>query len=155
MGLGLGADVPMCLSCRALRARGIGEEIVAVEGWPALPLVVVWPGEGVSTAEAFNALLRRDNPPPADPPAAAMPREIADWLAECRNDLEEPALRLAPKIGAVLARLRATRGCLVARMSGSGSACFGLYAEAWEAEAAAAEIAASRPDWWVRVTTAG
>ncbi len=154
IGLALGADVPMCLVGRALRARGVGEEITLVEGWPALPLVVVWPGVTVSTAAVFSALAARDNPPLPDMPAAGDIAEVAAWLTACRNDLEAPAVKVAPEIGDVLDALRATDGCLLARMSGSGSACFGLYAEEAQAEAAAALIHALRGDWWVRATIA-
>lgn len=152
IGLRLGADVPMCLVGRALRARGIGEEITLVEGWPALPLVLVWPGVAVSTAEVFSALRPRDNPPLSGLPGAGDVAQIAAWVAACRNDLEASAVMAAPAIGEALAALRETGRCLVARMSGSGSACFGLYADWAEAVAAARQIAAARPDWWVSPT---
>jgi 4-diphosphocytidyl-2-C-methyl-D-erythritol kinase len=156
LGLKLGADVPMCLAGKALRARGIGEEIEYLEGWPALPLVLVWPGRRVSTAEVFKSLARRDNPPLPEPPKAPLSvGEAAAWLSACRNDLEPPACAVAPEIGAVLEAIGATNGCLLARMSGSGSACFGLYAAAASAKAAAAKIAESQPQWWVRATVAG
>ncbi len=156
LGLELGADVPMCLQGRALRARGIGEAIECLENWPPLPLVLVWPGRTVSTAEVFKSLARRDNPPLPEPPAAPRGvRDVAAWLATCRNDLESPACAVAPEIATVLDALRDTNGCLLARMSGSGSACFGLYEDAESAKAAAAKIAGSQPDWWVRATIAG
>jgi 4-diphosphocytidyl-2-C-methyl-D-erythritol kinase len=153
LGAELGADVPMCLAGRALRARGIGERIERLAGWPELPLLLVWPEKPVSTAEAFGALARRDNPPMPEPPALSCPQEAAAWLAACRNDLEEPALRLTPDIGEALAALRQSEGCLLARMSGSGSGCFGLYAT--RAGAEAAEAALRRPGWWVRAAMAG
>jgi 4-diphosphocytidyl-2-C-methyl-D-erythritol kinase len=154
IGLALGADVPMCLAGCALRARGVGEDIDRLAGWPALPMVLVWPGRPVSTAEAFRSLARWDNPPLPAPPSSCAPSEVAGYLAHCRNDLEAPALKLCPDIGAVLDALRETHGCLIARMSGSGSACFGLYADAALAEAAAEQVAVARPDWWVCATSA-
>ena len=75
IGMKLGADVPMCLAGRALRARGIGEDIRAIEGWPPLPMVLVWPGVPVSTAAAFKSLQRRDNPPLDEPPRNADRRD--------------------------------------------------------------------------------
>ncbi|MYZ49819.1 4-(cytidine 5'-diphospho)-2-C-methyl-D-erythritol kinase, partial [Propylenella binzhouense] len=48
LALGLGADVPMCLAGRALRARGVGERLAALGSWPALPVVLVWPGRTVA-----------------------------------------------------------------------------------------------------------
>lgn len=154
IGLKIGADVPMCLEGRALRARGIGEEILPVEGWPALPMVLAWPGRPVSTAEVFSALQRRDNPPLSEPPRVTTPAELASWLAGCRNDLEAPALAVAPGIGEALNALSATDGCLLARMSGSGSACFALCATRGEADAAAGELKAKAPAWWIAATEA-
>ncbi len=157
IGLSLGADVPMCLTGRALRARGVGEEITTLAGWPALPMVLVWPARTVSTAAVFAALPSRENPPLPDLPVAGgviSPAAITEWLRACRNDLEAPARAIAPEIGAVLDALRDTPDCQLARMSGSGSACFGLYSDFREAEAAAEQLSATRPDWWVRVVMA-
>jgi 4-diphosphocytidyl-2-C-methyl-D-erythritol kinase len=59
--LALGADVPMCLFPRPLRARGIGERIDAVD-LPTVAAVLVNPRVALPTAEVFRALERRDNP---------------------------------------------------------------------------------------------
>lgn len=155
LGLALGADVPMCLAGRALRARGIGEVLEPLPDWPVLPLVLVWPGCAVSTATIFSALASRENPPLPQVPRLASAQEAAAWLRRLRNDLETAASDVAPEIGDVLAALGNTRNCLLARMSGSGSACFGLYPSAKEAEAAAAQLASSRRGWWVRAANAG
>jgi 4-diphosphocytidyl-2-C-methyl-D-erythritol kinase len=53
----------------------------------------------------------------------------------------------------VLAALAAAPGCLLARMSGSGATCFGLFAAAPEAGAAARSIAGAHPAWWVRAAS--
>ena len=51
-----------------------------------------------------------------------------------QNMLEAPAIALMPVIGDVLMAIRATQGCRLARMSGSGATCFGLYSNAAEAQ---------------------
>ena len=76
-------------------------------------------------------------------------RSLVAWLAEQRNDLEAPAIGIAPAIGDCLAALKASDDCLLARMSGSGATCFGLYPDHDKAAAAARSIAAERPEWWV------
>jgi 4-diphosphocytidyl-2-C-methyl-D-erythritol kinase len=114
-----------------------------------MPLVLVWPGQAVSTAEVFRSLVRRDNPPLELPPGGMAPGEAAVWLGHCRNDLEDPARKISPLIGDVLEALRATESCLLARMSGSGSGCFALYETAGEARSAAVTLGRSRPGWWV------
>ncbi|MRX49755.1 4-(cytidine 5'-diphospho)-2-C-methyl-D-erythritol kinase [Paracoccus sp. S-4012] len=147
----LGADVPVCLAGRATRMRGTGEILDPVPDLPPLAMVLANPGTPLSTPAVFAGLARTDNPGlpaiPAFPDAAT----LAAWLHTCRNDLEPPALALAPQIGAVLEALRGT-GSALARMSGSGATCFGLYASPRAAEAAAARIAATEPGWWVTAT---
>ena len=150
--LALGADVPVCLAGQSCRMAGIGDQISPI-ALPPAHLVLVNPGVGLSTAAVFGALLCRDNPPL--PPAAPMPDAVAlaAYLCHCRNDLEAPALSLVPQIGAVLAALQGQKGCLLARMSGSGATCFGLFASASAAEAAATALRAQSGAWWVQATT--
>ncbi len=78
---------------------------------------------------------------------------IIDALRRSGNDLEAPAVKLYPVIADVLRRLGSTQGCLIARMSGSGATCFGLYETMEAAEAAGGSLAAAQPGWWVRATT--
>jgi 4-diphosphocytidyl-2-C-methyl-D-erythritol kinase len=148
-GLSLGADVPVCLMARAARMRGIGEDVAPVDGVPELHGVLVNPGVAVSTAVIFRSLARKDNA--AMPDVLPVWRDAADlaaWLAGQRNDMQAAAVAAAPVVGEVIAAVAATHGCLLARMSGSGATCFGLYADA-EAAARAAD-ALARPGWWVR-----
>ena len=148
--LRLGADVPVCLAGRPARMQGIGGELSPVPALPPCWLVLVNPGVAVPTPEVFRRLARRDNPPMPDPlPHWRDTADLAQWLAGQRNDLEAPARAIAPVIETVLARLAATPGCALARMSGSGATCFGLYGEEAAARQAAAAIAAESPGWWL------
>ena len=147
--LGLGADIPMCLLPRPLRARGVGEKITFTD-LPPLVALLVNPRVPVPTGAVFAALETPDNAPmpetlPVFPDAAA----LIDWLATQRNDLEAPALTVAPAIAEVLAKLRASPGCGLARMSGSGATCFGLFLDQSEAMRAGEAIAAAHPGWWL------
>ncbi|MFT3690445.1 4-(cytidine 5'-diphospho)-2-C-methyl-D-erythritol kinase [Paenirhodobacter sp.] len=143
---GLGADVPMCLVPRPARARGIGADLEPV-ALPPLPAVLVNPRVEVATPAVFRALTCRENPSlPEIPPAGTV--DFIDWLSLQRNDLEPPAMAIAPVIYTVLATLRATPGCRLARMSGSGATCFALYATEAEAEAALTRIRVAHPSWW-------
>lgn len=156
LGLKLGADVPMCVYGRTLRARGVGETIEPASAMPPLPLVLVWPGEPVATPGVFARLRRRRNAALPDPwRALATVDDVAFYLAACRNDLEEAAIAMEPAIVGALASLRATPGCLLARMSGSGSGCFGLYRTTGEADTAASALREEQPNWWIVDTLAG
>lgn len=148
--LALGADVPVCLAGRPVRMTGIGEGLAPLPALPEAWLVLANPGVAVSTPAIFRALARADNAPlPRDLPRLRTPAELAAFLTMQRNDLEPPAVTLEPVIGRVKAALTAQAGCLMARMSGSGATCFGLFADPLSANAAARAIRAAEPGWWV------
>ncbi|MCO5731113.1 4-(cytidine 5'-diphospho)-2-C-methyl-D-erythritol kinase [Rhizobium sp. SSA_523] len=140
MALSLGADLPMCLAGRPLLARGIGEAITPV-AMPSLGLVLLNPLVGVSTPDIFRSLTRRDNPPLPPLPETQAPQAWLDYLRRQRNDLEAPARSLVPEIDSLLEAL-VESGAQVARMSGSGASCFGLYESGDAARAAAGRISA-------------
>ena len=151
LALGLGADVPVCLAGRTVRMRGIGERLAPLDPAPAAaPAVLVSPGVPVSTGRVFDALAE-----PFSPPAQDRDGELAARAAPNRNDLEAPAIVLVPEIAQVLAALRAAPGLRLARMSGSGATCFGLFGTRTEAAAAARAIAAAHPSWWVAACRIG
>jgi len=147
IALALGADVPVCLVSRPHRMGGVGERLAPAPELPDCGVVLVNPGVALATASVFRAragAFSREAGLPArwDDPAA-----MAAALRELRNDLEAPARSLCPAIDNVLSALAAQPGCLLARMSGSGATCFGLFAT----PAIAAETAPRlmRDGWWV------
>ena len=149
LALALGADVPVCLNGKSVFMGGIGEVLRPAPRLPEIPIVLVNPGVAVPTPAVFRARggdysesAAFDTPLPDTPTLVAL-------LAERRNDLAAAAIGLAPSIADALAALDGQPGCALARMSGSGATCFGLFANAADAANAAAEINADHPDWWV------
>jgi 4-diphosphocytidyl-2-C-methyl-D-erythritol kinase len=138
--------VPVCLASQAARMGGVGEALAPSPRLPPAGIALVNPGVKLATADVFRAhtagFSRPAELPASWPDAAAM----AGDLGKLRNDLQPPAVALRPVIGTVLAALAAVPGCLLARMSGSGATCFGLFPDAATAEAAARALA--RPGWW-------
>jgi 4-diphosphocytidyl-2-C-methyl-D-erythritol kinase len=148
--LGLGADIPVCLHGRAARMRGVGEIIEPVKGLPVLHAVLVNPKLPVMTRAVFAGLERADNPGmPEVLPDFSKTGALIEWLATMRNDLEAPAMRAEPVIQQVFDVLSVTPGCHLARMSGSGGTCFGLYSDAETAASAAGRLKEQHPGWWV------
>ena len=148
----LGADVPVCLASRAACMAGIGEALSAPPSLPPCAVLLVNPGVPVATGPVFAA--RRGTFSAASPIDEA-PQDaaaLAALLRSRRNDLERPALEQAPEIGRVLTRLAEAPGCLLARMSGSGGTCFGLFEDEAAAAGAASAIARDHPAWWVQPT---
>jgi 4-diphosphocytidyl-2-C-methyl-D-erythritol kinase len=145
IALELGADVPVCLGSEPARMGGVGEVLGVAPVLPRSAIALVNPGVAVVTAQVFRARDSSFSDPAVLPPRWADAAELASDLGRTRNDLEAPAIRLCPAVGEALALLRAQPGCLLARMSGSGATCFGLFARA---EGAAAAVARAPAGWW-------
>lgn len=145
----LGADLPVCLRGAPARVRGIGE-IVEPVTLPGFALLLVNPGTALSTAEVFKAYAGDATPAPDTPDGFADLDALLAYLQASANDLEAPAQRLRPEIAAVLAAIAETPDCRLARMSGSGASCFGIYATLDAAQAAAESVSLAEPGWWVR-----
>ncbi|MEK9969407.1 MAG: 4-(cytidine 5'-diphospho)-2-C-methyl-D-erythritol kinase [Ferrovibrio sp.] len=155
MAAQLGADIPVCLFGRAAVMTGMGEQIAPLPPLPPFWLVLANPGVALATRDVFSALAGQFGPPM---PLERRPESAADLailLRARRNDLEAPARFLAPEIDPVLAALKAQAGCLLARLSGSGATCFGMFAEKRDADFAARNLARAYPKWWVAGTAAG
>lgn len=149
IALSLGADVPMCLWSRPLHAEGVGEKLKPASV-PSMPLVLVNPGLELPTAEVFAALgseFASVSLPELLPEDAAA---LISLLIAQENHLETSAMRLRPEIRKVLEALKARRGCLLARMTGSGTTCFGIFSDGQSADLAAKILAHDHPLWWVR-----
>ena len=151
IGLKLGADVPMCLESRPLRARGIGEQIDRLDSMPRFALVLANPLKAVSTPDIFRRLTHKNHPPIDTPPRSADPAEWLAFLSGLRNDLEPPARALLPDIVEISDQLHDVSAQLV-RMSGSGATCFGIFDNVEAASAAAGELTRRRPDWYVQAS---
>lgn len=146
----LGADVPSCLLGRPLRMRGRGADLSPIGNFPECAVVLINPGEPVSTAAVFAALKTRDNPPLPDPGAGWNSfSDLVDWLRPTRNDLRAPAIALLPVIEMLEMSMSAENGCAFARMSGSGATVFGLFENSGAANAAAINLQRQWPQYWV------
>ncbi|APX89557.1 4-(cytidine 5'-diphospho)-2-C-methyl-D-erythritol kinase [Brevirhabdus pacifica] len=150
----LGADVPVCLASRPARMRGIGQTLGAVPPLPEFHMVLVNPGVEVPTPMVFGGLSACGNEPMTDRiPRFGTAWDLVTWMHLQRNDLEAPAIARAPVIRDAILALSGTTDCMLARMSGSGATCFGMFETAHAARAAARAIRRAHPRWWVEAAT--
>lgn len=144
----LGADIPVCLSQTRARMQGIGE-VLSPARFPACACVLVNPGVAVPTGPVFAALKSADNPAMPDLPILSDFDAAIRYLRNCRNDLQSAAEAIASPTTQVLSALSGLPGCALARMSGSGATCFGLFADIASAQAAADTLRHTNPEWWI------
>lgn len=152
----IGSDVPFLLEGGTALGVGRGEEIYPLPEVRAPHALLAAPGLHVSTADAYRALAR---PPvteltstPPDPKIKrfqSFARRLAvsvspdEWRASSDNDFEAVAFRFHPQLSAIWGLLR-SRG--FARMSGSGSTLYGVYASRADRDSVRRAIAARHPD---------
>lgn len=143
LALSLGADVPYCMENDFCRVRGIGEDVQTLENAPKIPLVVACVSPGLSTQAVFSNFDETGDSPLNVPMEKLCGRLTAgDFRAADEisgNALERAAIRLLPAVADTMERMRAC-GSLYTRMSGSGSAVFGVFETADKAREAAQKI---------------
>lgn len=153
IGIGLGADVAVCIAQRSSRMSGIGETLMPLteRHIPSFDIVLVNPGLPVSTPQVFQTLQNTDQSALPRLPAQNDHQAWLTWLGGTRNDLFEPACKLCPDIEFVISQL-VHEGAQMARMSGSGATCFGIFGTSQSAAIAAQALHRSHPNWWVCAT---
>ena len=140
----LGADVPYFLVGGTALGLGRGDDIYPLADMPPIHVVILRPGFGVATADAYRWFDEESRRSAREPAPRAIPPGWPAWSASLRNDLEAPVVRHHPAIGRIRQSL-VDAGASFAAMSGSGSAVFGLFERADAARRTANDL--SRPGW--------
>jgi 4-diphosphocytidyl-2-C-methyl-D-erythritol kinase len=150
LAMSLGADVPVCLDGLPSFVGGVGDELAPARGLPPAWLLLANPGIATPTPAVFKARRGAFSAPArwSEPPRNFA--EFAARLRACGNDLTEAAISVTPAIREVLVALAGLPGCALARLSGSGATCFGLFADEAAASAAEAALRSAQPAWWVK-----
>ena len=147
----LGADIPVCMDWRLQRMQGIGEKNSFVVSPDYLWIVLLNNGDRVPTSTVFQGLAQNEFSGLVNVPRLNEKNILIKFLKSTGNDLEKAAIKNFPIINDLINSLNLTSGCLVARMSGSGSTCFGLYEKKDEAEKAKKHLLNKFPNAWIKV----
>ena len=147
----LGADVPACLRSHSVHMTGIGEQLKDITLPKNIPAILIHPGTLCPTKEVYQNFSGRFSSPDNLPDKGFQETEtLIDYLSAQTNDLTQAAIAVVPDIITVLDRLNEQPQIKLARMSGSGSACFGIFKNENAALKAAQSISVSCPDWWIK-----
>ena len=156
--LRFGADIPVCLNSVPSFMTGIGETVTPLAQFPKLGLLLVNPRVPVPTKQVFEELKAgsllgdgRSNETLQKKSFHSI-TDVISYMKEFENDLLEPALKIAPKIGTVLSEIEKLEGCLISRLSGSGATCFGVFEAIEQVECAGEILKKHYPEWWIKAT---
>lgn len=155
LGARLGSDVPFFLAdTPCALAWGRGERILTLPGPGGAPALIAVPDRAVSTAAAYARLSARLDAAPR--PAVLGADVMASWenlAAVAHNDFEQIVLPEIPALAPALSLLRA-HGAVIARLTGSGSAVFGVFTDSAARDDAAAALGGEVPTMRALSTTA-
>ncbi len=147
----LGADLPICYHAQSAFCSGIGEAIEPIDNFPIIYLVLVYPNKSLLTKDIFM-LNKNINSPKINHPNFKDADQLIEFLSSLKNDLTDAATQLLPEVKSILDLIMAQEGCKLSRMSGSGSTCFGIFTDKVQAIEASKNIAALKPEYWVKYT---
>ena len=146
MAAALGSDVPFCVRGGTALAKGRGEELTELPPLPTCWFVLVKPDAAFSTGKMYGLIDRRGSYDEGGADAMAAALQAGDLKAVCAA-MDNTFERVIPpdsEIFAIRQRL-AGLGALGARMSGSGSAVFGVFADEETARMAASALRGTYP----------
>lgn len=149
--LQLGSEMPVCYAAQPALVQGRGDIISRWPQMPAWTILLVSPALPLATKDAFAAMQAEDF---TSPQKFEVPQNAAAWKALAQatsNNMTRAAMRIVPEITEVLGAIEAQPECFLARMSGSGATCFGVFESVEAAERAKENLIISYPKWWVRV----
>ena len=79
-------------------------------------------------------------------------KKLINILKKDKNDLEETVVRLYPKVKKVIDTIKAQKGCHFSRITGSGSACIGVFSDKRTAILTQKLIKIKFPNYWCFVS---
>ena len=149
--LEIGADLPICYHAKSAFCSGIGEAIEPINNFPIIYLVLVYPNKSLLTKDIFM-LNKNINSPKINRPNFKDADQLIEFLSSLKNGLTDVSTQLLPEVKSILDLIMAQEGCKLSRMSGSGSTCFGIFTDRGKAIEASKNIAALKPEYWVKYT---
>ncbi len=138
IGKTIGADVPYCLLGGTALAEGIGEKLTPIKPLENIPLVLVKPKIGVSTAWVYKNLNldNINNRPDTKELITAIEegniRFVAENMSNVLESVTAPRYSIIDKIKKDLT----DKGAIGSMMSGSGPTVFGIFENSTTAQAA-------------------
>lgn len=149
----LGADVPVCYYNQPTYCTGIGEILTVIENMPTLYIVLVNPRIELLTKDVFRKNTKIDYPVlNTKPTSFENAEELLSFLKNTTNVLTDAAKLLVPEIDMILNFIMSQNACEIARMSGSGPTCFGIFKNYQDAMNAQLNIQQKFPGFWVKTS---
>jgi 4-diphosphocytidyl-2-C-methyl-D-erythritol kinase len=148
----VGFDVPISLERKNSFLTGKKDEIIRLKKKFNLNLLIVYPNIICSTQRIFKENKKRG--------ISKIPyffdrksnKKIINFLKIEKNDLEQSVIKIYPEIKKIIEYIQLQKGCYFSRITGSGSACIGIFSSMKNTLYARKMIKLKYPKYWCAVS---
>ena len=148
----IGFDVPVNLERQNTLLTGKRDEILRLNQKFKLNLLIVYPNLICSTKRIYEKNKKVSLSTPQSFFCIKNNKKLINLLKNENNDLEETVIKIYPKVKKVIEYIKSIKGCYFSRITGSGSACFGIFSNMKNAIYAQKLIKLKYPKYWCAVS---
>ena len=148
----IGFDVPISLERKNTFLTGEKDKILRIKNKFSLNLLIVYPNLICSTKKIYklNKNLSKKNSKTFL--HIKNNKKLIDFFKNQSNDLEKTVIKVYPKVKKILNYIKTLKGCYFSRITGSGSACIGIFSNINNANNAKKMINSKYPKYWCAVS---
>ena len=144
----IGFDVPINLERKNTFLTGAKDKMLRINKKFKLNLLIVYPNLICSTKKIYeknktissfkkqNLLYINNN------------KKLINHLKNEENDLEKTVVKIYPKVKKIIDYIKSQKGCYLSRITGSGSACIGIFSNMKNAIYAQKLVKLKYPKYW-------
>ena len=148
----IGFDVPVNLERQNTLLTGKRDEILRLNQKFKLNLLIVYPNLICSTKRIYEKNKKVSLSTPQSFFCIKNNKKLINLLKNENNDLEETVIKIYPKVKKIIEYIKSIKGCYFSRITGSGSACFGIFSNMKNAIYAQKLIKLKYPNYWCVVS---
>jgi len=144
----IGFDVPINLVKRNTFLTGKKGKILRLNKKFKLNLLIVYPNLICSTKKIYKKNAKKSLMKPQSFFNEKNNKKLINFLKNENNDLEKTVIKIYPKIKKIIDCIKSQKGCYFSRITGSGSACIGIFSNTHNAIYAQKAIRSKYPKYW-------
>ena len=148
----IGFDVPINLERKNTLLTGKKDQILRLNQKFKLNLLIVYPNLICSTKEIYKNNKKISLSKPQYSFRVKNNKKLINILKNENNDLEEAVIKIYPKVKKIIEYIKSIKGCYFSRITGSGSACIGIFSNMKNATYAQKLIKLKYPNYWCVVS---
>ena len=144
----IGFDVPINLERRNTFLTGKRGKILRLKQKFRLNLLIVYPNLICSTKKIYKKNKKISSSKPLSFSCIKDNKKLINLLKNENNDLEKTVIKIYPKVKKIIDYIKSQKGCHFSRITGSGSACIGIFSNMKNVIYAQKLIKLKYPKYW-------